>query len=367
MRFFLMAGLSLILAGCPLDNDSSSNSNDTTDSTADTTTPDNTGDSGDSSGDTPGDSIGDGGDTTEPTTPVVVDCGWETPADVTPTNSLGATATAATYDIANVTELTSANTDLTGTWVLIHKFNRVNESSTGTTSRTVSEIQQKFIFVIRDTGSGPEAASCLDNEFVALGDTSAAFNLPLFSTSTTTAANEAPEFTLNSNTSMSGSTLADYSYNYDRNDVTLSGQVTEAVKISSAAAALGSHTINMNYDTTAVSSNADDVWCFRQSRELSASQICEGDIGSSALTLTLTSAATAGLASFGVAELSDGIISLLLHNDGDLSAVLQSSLPSTLTVSTGDTSASANIIFNDAVPYNDSSITATADYSLSLP
>lgn len=372
MRALLILSLGLLLSACGGSSSSSANNAGTPDSgTPDNSTPDtgSGGDSGSSGGDSgsgdsgSGDSGGDSGGTT---TPDPVDCDWQTPADVSASETLGNTADSATYDLSSYSERTDLNADLTGTWVLLHQMTRVQDD-TSLNKRTTSTSWQKFTLIIRDSGSGPEAASCTDGGFVALADTASAFRLPLFPAGTQVNEAEAPWFTLDSNSHMTAASLPSYSYASGRYQVTLSDQYTVAIKVSDAVTSPGSHSLALSYSGVSESENNADVWCFSQKRTQAAEQSCQQTIGTSTLSQTLSSASDSAVVSFALSEQGSSLASVLSYNNGSTKAIAQNSVPSALTAAITNGSANLAVSFDDAYRFLYPATSASGSYSLSIP
>jgi len=312
------------------------------------------------------------------------DCNWNTdsaiPLPAGPTISLGNTGSESTYDISSFSERTDLNSDLTGTWVLMHKVARQRDDSTASGNREWTESWNKFVFVIRDTGSGPEAASCLAAEFVALGDTSGTFPLPLFSAGSVATAAEAPQFSLDSNSRMSGTTLSDFRYDNERKSISFLSQSTTAVKISAAVSSLGSHTLNMTYGPETISESNDAVWCIRQLRELSQAQTCAQPMAEPALLLLAQSTAQQGLAALQVSQQTvageNSVGYYQLYSTGSntsstnyllVQEATANTLNATFSATASSNSYSLSAILSDGKTWNNSAINASSDYSLSVP
>lgn len=355
MRTLLICWLALVLAACG--GSSSSGSADSSNTPSDGNT-DNGGDpgTGDNGGtDNGGDNGGtdNGGDTGggDPATPQQPDCNWASPAEVTAAETFGNTASASTYDLSSYSERTDLDSDLTGTWVAVHRLTSVTDDGSNHRTRTV---WQTFTFVIRDNAGTLQVADCANgSSFVDLSMTGEDVTLPLFRTNTFSRAQEAPSFTLSSSTHMQGEILADYSYNNGRSQVSLSAQNTAAIKVSGNTAALGQHSVDLAYDGVNVSNSNQDIWCISQERTLSASQDCANPIQPSLLTLALSTASSSGLASLRYsqqqqADGSEAIGTVLSHISNQAYAIKQSGVPSAFSITTSTGEVSTNIAFDDA-------------------
>lgn len=345
MRTLLICWLALVLAAC---GGSSSSGSAGSNNTPDDGNTDTGGGSGDNGGATdPGDSGGtdNGGNTGgDPTTPQQPDCNWASPAEVTPAETFGNTASASTYDLSGYTERTDLNSDLTGTWVLLHKITSVSETA-GVRTTTIRE--QRTYFVIRDNGGQAEVAACdTGGGFQTLSDTSVPFSLPVLGTGTQ------PLFSKTSNSHLDGTTLA------DNNNESYSDQTTQVIKISSATTALGQNSLTYG------SSSEDNVAvnCYTQQRERSVRQSCSADPEATSMTLSLllgTSAGQQGL-------LYNTAPYYTLSNDNQV--MLQQATPATHTVSTGTSSLTINVALESAIEVPSGSATSgTLTSSLTLP
>ncbi|MAD47392.1 MAG: hypothetical protein CMI02_09365 [Oceanospirillaceae bacterium] len=371
MTRILIVMLTLLLAAC-LQNNSSSSSADAPgggDSAGD-------GDSGSSddgddgsSGEGPGDGTdqepGDGSDGSGEDD---VACGWTPPAEFTPAVSLGNTGNRDTYDIAAFNERTDLNTDLTGTWVLIHNTH-TRQDSAGERTRRWQETLNKFIFVIRDSGSGPEVASCQTPAFVSPGDTASPFSLPLFNSGNTAGSASDPQFMLASNSRMTGITLEDFDYQNGNQQVRFVSQNTVAVKVSPAVTALGSHTLNMTYGPEIISAANEEIWCLQQQMALSTTQACASDPQPTQMTLQLKTVSSQGVASFQRWQEGQGRLSVQFYRDAAARqyAVLQEDPASALSATFGSRSFSLNSQLANGRTYSNSDISATSDYSVTVP
>jgi hypothetical protein len=347
VRFFYVALLALLLAGCPLNDDSSSSSSatdnggQTDDGNDGNTDGDSSGDGDDNSG-SDGDSSGDGGTTT----PLPVDCDWQEPTDVTPAETLGNTSDAAIYSLDGYGERTDLNTDLTGTWVLIHK---VTSSSDSANTRNTTILEQKTHFVIRDNAGQLEVSVCNSNGsgFENLEDTSSDFTLPLFGGITQ------PTFSKTSNSQLNGQPLTGTGISY-------SNQSTRAIKISSATSAFGQSTLSFDATTE---SNAN-TFCFSQRRERTMQQACTADPQDTELSLYMLLGTESGQQ--GLSYRTTPYYTL--NNDNQL--MLQTTAPASNSVSASATSVSINIALDDAYRVSGSSATAATGSlvsSLTLP
>lgn len=348
MRTLLICWLALVLAACG--GSSSSGSADSSNTPSDGNT-DNGGDpgTGDNGGtDNGGDSGGtdNGGDTGggDPATPQQPDCNWASPAEVTAAETFGNTASASTYDLSSYSERTDLDSDLTGTWVLLHKLTSVSETA-GVRTTTVRE--QRTYFVIRDNGGQAEVAACnTGGGFQTLSDTSVPFSLPVLGAGTQ------PLFSKTSNSHLDGATLA------DNNNESYSDQTTQAIKISATTTALGQN--SLTYGSS--SENNVAVNCYTQQRERSVRQSCSSDPEATSMTLSLllgTSAGQQGL-------LYNTAPYYTLSNDNQV--MLQRATPATRTVSTGNSSVTINVALESAMELPSGNATSgTLTSSLTLP
>jgi hypothetical protein len=345
VRFFYVALLALLLAGCPL-NDDSSGSSSATDNGGQTDDGNDNNTGGDSSGD--GDSSGSDGDSGSDggtTTPPPVDCDWQEPTEVTPTETLGNTSDATIYSLDGHSERSDLNSDLTGTWVLIHK---VTSSSDSANTRNTTILEQKTHFVIRDNGGQLEVSVCNSNGsgFEDLEDTSSDFTLPLFGGITQ------PTFSKTSNSQLTGQALSG-------TDISYSNQSTQAIKISAATSAFGQSTLTFDATTE---SNAN-TFCFSQRRERSMQQACTADPQDTELSLYMLLGTESGQQ--GLSYRTTPYYTL--NNDNQL--MLQTTTPASNSISASATSVSINISLDDAkkVSTGTPAVTGSLVGSLTLP
>jgi len=367
MLRILLLTLAVLFAGC-LQNDSSSPSSADSAQSGDDTSDDNDGAGNDSSGnDSSGSDSGNSGtETPDGTGNNTSDCGWAELSAADFSITLGNTSAEDSYDISNFSERTDLNTGLTGTWVLMHNVASQHDSSADR-SRTLSESWQKFIFVIRDNGNGPEAASCMAPGFTALDDTSGAFSLPLFNTSNEAGEAMYPQFTRSSNSRLQGSVLEDFDYRRGNEEVRFLSQSTVAVKISASVAPLGTHSLSMNYGPELINAANDNVWCLQQARVITQQQSCRSAAQPPALSLQLLTSAEQGLASFDLRQQEGTILQLQLYKAAANYLLAQPDAASNLSATFGNSSFSFNAQLNDGFTWSNADISASSDYSVSVP
>ncbi len=330
MRLSAYLGLSLLLlalAGCGGSNASTS---------SETTPPDTTNPPGDGDDNGDGDSGGDGdggdddggndnggGDTGTPPP----DCAFTDPVAPVVSETLGNTNDPDMYSLAHYSERTDLNTDLTGTWVMVHRQTQRYQTSQ---ERNTTATWQKSVFIIRNNGGTLEAANCFGGGFTALTIENNQLTLPVFA-----ANSSAPSFALvsGSQSSLTGINLTGSA------NTTYSDQFTGAIKVSDSVTALGqsSVTVDGNSDYNA------DIVCVTQKRELTMEQVCTEAAQPSELTLTLLSATDNDR--HRLLYRADGLYTL----DSQLAAIAQLSAPATNTINADAASIAVNLSLDNAV------------------
>lgn len=351
MRLSAYLGLSLLLlalAGCGGSNASTS---------SETTPPDTTNPPGDGDDNGGGDSGGDGdggdddggndnggGDTGTPPP----DCAFTDPVAPVVSETLGNTNDPDMYSLAHYSEREDLNTDLTGTWVMVHRQTKF-DFNPEENARDTLQVWQKSVFIIRNSGGTYEAADCSGTGFKALSITEDRLTLPVFGS-----ISGAPSFALvqHSQSAMTGINPT------NSGNITYSDQFTGAIKVSDAVMPLGQSSITINAGSD---SNAD-ILCVTQKRELMMKQVCTELAQPAVLTLTMT-AATAG-DQHNLRFRSDGVYTL----SSQLGTTIQLTAPTTNTISADASSVSVNLTLNNAVTIPEASpATGSLIFTATLP
>ncbi|KZZ43277.1 hypothetical protein A3759_13425 [Thalassolituus sp. HI0120] len=166
-----------------------------------------------------------------------------------------------TYRIQQGQEMTSADSDLTGTWLLTHNVQK--KTSTRYTQKIITD-HHRMVFVIRERNGTLEYGQCTGAQIDA--KTLAPDFIPMEADSVGDEArlllNQAAssvKMTIDSNTSMSGITLNGIDDSDPRTRVEYSGQYSKAVKISASTNPFG--TLSLSAFELASDHNNVGVYC----------------------------------------------------------------------------------------------------------
>jgi len=180
-----------------------------------------------------------------------------------------------TYTIRDGQEATTADTDLTGTWLAVHNVTR---QSTSSLNQHISDSHYRMVFVIRDNGGQLEYAQCtaatndsnnLLAAFVSLEDSEVGDTITLPLNEITASA----QFTISSNTRMDGVAINAASENSIRERVEYHDQLTQAVKISDSTHALG--TLSLSAFGLATDHANKGVYCVTQALSRESQTECK--------------------------------------------------------------------------------------------
>lgn len=238
--------------------DNSDDGSDTPDTgTPDNTTPDNNNsDNPDTSN--PGDNSDNDGDSNPPVAPPIgSDCQYSVPTPPSLTEHFSISLDDNTYQHLDGEELVSNNSNIYGTWAVVHQQTFTNTSNSRQLRRSH---QQRALFVIREaagsTAENPvaEIASCASVGFRTLNNPTIGdeFLQPLSQSSDLA-------LSLTSMTQMNG--VAPYTN-------------TRAIKLSDSQQPLASVSGTIDGESVA----AEDVWCLQVFRNTQSQQQCAGEV-----------------------------------------------------------------------------------------
>jgi len=186
---------------------------------------------------------------------------YQEPGILPITDYLDISLKADTYSIQSGQEMTSADSDLTGTWLLTHNLKK--KTSTKFNEKIVTD-HHRMVFVIRERNGKLEYAQCIAAEINPT--TLAPDFIPLEADSVGDEArlllHEASSFVkmkIDSNTAMSGVAFEGLSESTARSRVEYSNQQTNAVKISASTSTFGTMSLSA-YELTSDHNNVG-VYC----------------------------------------------------------------------------------------------------------
>ncbi|WP_420588801.1 hypothetical protein [Bacterioplanoides sp.] len=189
---------------------------------------------------------------------------YQPPQPYSLTEYLSTSLNSDTYTIRQGQEVTAADTDLTGTWLLVHNQTR---KSTNSREQEIEQSQTRMVFVIREQNGQIQHSQCtaardssghLLNSFVDLNKTNLndQIDLNLFNVTL-----KAP-LKIESNTRMVGIPIDGSGENSIVERVEYYDQFTKAVKISADTGPIGSMSLSAENGT--VNHNNENVYCISQ-------------------------------------------------------------------------------------------------------